>query len=307
MINNPLITIVTVTHNLIESGRKEHFKQCLESVHNQTYNNIEHIVIDGSSTDGTIDLIKEYAEMGWIKYISEPDNGPYEAFNKGIVAANGKYIGFLNSDDYYHDCSGVEETVRALEKSKADFSYSSCIILSEISEKLNLYRANIHCAFTKTPFVHLSMFTKKDVLLKENLFDTKYKIASDYDLILKLLLKKNKYVFVPKVFATFRSGGISGDTALTTDDCTNVYYKNYSQFCNISISECKKMWENNTISIPLLLKFIKKMGLIFGLGMINYYFRKNFRKWLIQVRTKKGQETFKLFGIYLIKPKNGEV
>ena len=76
--NLPPITVITATYNLIKNGRKEFFKQCLESVHNQTYPNIEHLIIDGASSDGTVEMLQEYADKGWIKYISEPDSGIYD-------------------------------------------------------------------------------------------------------------------------------------------------------------------------------------------------------------------------------------
>ena len=97
----PLVTVVTITFNLIKAGREKTFRQSLESIHNQTYKNIEHIIIDGASQDGTIELLEEYAQKGWIKYYSESDTGIYNAFNKGIDRANGEYIVFVNSDDFY--------------------------------------------------------------------------------------------------------------------------------------------------------------------------------------------------------------
>ena len=133
--SKPLVTIVTITFNLSKAGREKYFRQCLESVHNQTYENIEHIVVDGASVDGTAELIKEYADKGWIKYISEPDKGIYEAMNKGVKMADGKYITFLNSDDYYNEKTGVEISVKALEESGADFSYAPVVNLDEKTNK----------------------------------------------------------------------------------------------------------------------------------------------------------------------------
>ena len=92
----PKVTVVTATYNLIKDGREKFFRQCVESIHNQTYKNIEHLVIDGASKDGTIDLIKEYADKGWIKYVSEPDKGMCDAMNKGIKIATGEYVAILN-------------------------------------------------------------------------------------------------------------------------------------------------------------------------------------------------------------------
>ena len=93
----PLVSIITVTRNLIDAGRKDFFRQCVESVRMQDYPNIEHLIIDGASTDGTVDLLKEMN----VNYISEPDAGIYTAINKGISLSEGKYVAFLNSDDFY--------------------------------------------------------------------------------------------------------------------------------------------------------------------------------------------------------------
>lgn len=99
--STPLVTVITATYNLIENKRAKFIIQCLESVHNQHYSNIEHIVIDGASNDGTLSLLREYESQGWIKLFSEPDAGIYDAMNKGILKASGKYISILNSDDFF--------------------------------------------------------------------------------------------------------------------------------------------------------------------------------------------------------------
>ncbi len=139
----PLVTIVTVVFNLIKSGRKEFFEQNLKSVHDQTYGNIEHIIVDGASNDGTLDLIKEYADKGWIRYISEKDAGIYDAMNKGIREAKGKYLALLNSDDFYHNKQAVEKSVEALEKNNADFSYADAIKQTEEGEFIWIFKGNL--------------------------------------------------------------------------------------------------------------------------------------------------------------------
>jgi len=103
----PLVTIVTITFNLIKAGREKTFRQCLESVHNGTYKNVEHIVIDGASKDGTLDLIKEYANKGWVKYISEPDSGIYDAMNKGVRT---ELQGLINSQSVSYILQNIRNT-----------------------------------------------------------------------------------------------------------------------------------------------------------------------------------------------------
>lgn len=255
MDKKPLVTIVTITFNLKKNGREETFRQCLESVHNQTYKNIEHIVIDGASTDGTIDLIKEYADKGWVKYISEPDTGIYNAMNKGIKMAKGKYIAFLNSDDFYHGKEGVAKTVEALEESQADFSYAPTIMLDEDGkndEKHPHCRPNIKNVFYVMPFCHQTMFTRRDILLKENLFDDSFKSAGDYDLVIRLCLKRYKSVFVKDVFTTYRWGGFSiALNDISIKEVSKTYFKNYSKLTKISKDDCNRIYCTSYINIPL--------------------------------------------------------
>lgn len=125
----PKVTVVTPTFNLIEGGREKFFQQCIESVHNQTYQNIEHLIIDGASTDGTLELLQKYEKKGWIKCYSEPDEGMCDAMNKGIRKASGEYVAILNSDDFYTK-NAIELSVKALLENNADYSYATTDMIS---------------------------------------------------------------------------------------------------------------------------------------------------------------------------------
>ena len=191
---NQKVTVVTITYNLLKAGREKTFRQCVESVHNQTYQNIEHIIIDGASNDGTLDMIKEYEEKGWIKCYSEPDKGIYDAMNKGIDKATGEYIAFLNSDDFWHDQRGVEESVKALVEKNADFSYAVCNYLGENDIPLGKQSPVMGSFYVKMPASHQTMFTKRSKMLDLGKFDLQYKSAGDYDFVLRLILSGAKGV-----------------------------------------------------------------------------------------------------------------
>ncbi len=205
----PKITIVTATYNLIKAGRKEFFKKCIESIYSQTYKNFEHIIIDGASDDGTLDLIKEIAPRSTV--ISEPDKGIYDAFNKGVKKASGEYVHFLNSDDYYTDKKSLEISAKYLSATDADFSCSDCYFVDENDKITNIFYANLETFFYIIPFCHQTMITKKEALIKAGPFNTKYKIAADLDLIINLILSGASYVKIPKVIANYRKNGISAD------------------------------------------------------------------------------------------------
>lgn len=116
-----LVTVVTAVRNLVRAGRSAAVIECLESVHQQDYPQIEHLVIDGASDDGTLELLRPYETKGWIKIYSEADNGLYDAFNKGLARASGKYINFMNSDDHFIEDRAVSLSVKRLEKAERIF------------------------------------------------------------------------------------------------------------------------------------------------------------------------------------------
>ena len=240
MNNYPKVTIVTVTYNLIKANRKSVFEQCVESVHNQTYKNIEHIVIDGASSDGTLDLLKAYSDKGYFKYYSEPDNGIYEAMNKGLKKATGEYIAFLNSDDFYHNEHGVEEVVKALLSSKADFCYGQCRYLFENGELCGNFVNVIGAWYARMPFSHQSLFVKTSVMRRLGGFDEAFKSAGDYDFVIRMIMSGAKECETPCEFVSFRLGGFScTDSEISINECMKSFHKNY---CLENINDCKELY-----------------------------------------------------------------
>jgi len=237
--NKPLVTIVTVTFNIIESGRHEYFKQCLESVHSQTYKNIEHIIIDGESKDGTVELIKEYSNKGWIKYISERDKGIYDAMNKGVDLAKGKYVAFLNSDDFYHNRDAITLSVLKLEKSKAVFSYADYVEIDK--NKKRIVKGQIEKFLYSMPFGHPTMLTNLSVIRSEDGFNLSYGFPADYGLIIRLILKDYKGIYLSKDIVSYRVGGL-GYRANYSNEIAKIYYDHYSVFHKtLSLDQARKI------------------------------------------------------------------
>ncbi len=225
--SNPLVTVITATFNLVKAGRVDYLHQCLEAVHSQTYQPIEHLIVDGASSDGTLDILREYEEKGWVKVYSEPDTGIYDAFNKGVRLATGKYCAFMNSDDFWHDKRGIEASVHMLEIGNGDFSYAPVTLLPEDGSAPLRQDPDLGGFFCHLPFVHQTMFCRTE-LLRELRFDQEsYRLAADYDLSTRLLLSGRKGVFVPLNFTTFRLGGFSENAALHEEECTRLYRRYY--------------------------------------------------------------------------------
>lgn len=208
--DTPLLTVITATFNLVKAGREQAFRQCAESVRAQTCAaRIEHLVIDGGSSDGTRELVAEYESEGLLRCISEPDEGIYDAMNKGLAAAKGKYIAFLNSDDYWHDPQGAERSLAALELAHGDFSYAPVTLLGEDGSR-RAEEPEIGGAFSGMPFCHQSMVTRTDLLRRLGGFRKEmFRCAADYDVVLRLLVRGAHAVYVPCNFTTFRIGGFS--------------------------------------------------------------------------------------------------
>ena len=203
-INFPLVTIITVVLN----GGK-YIEQTFKSVFNQSYSNIEYIVIDGGSKDNTIDIIEKHTNQ--IDYWqSESDKGLYFAMNKGISLAKGELIGILNADDYY-DEQTVKLIVDAFTKTNADVFHGDILLITENdSVKMN---SDFNKMMQQPSVFHPTCFVKKVVYDKIGSFDTQYKISADYDFLLRCI--KHNYIFnyIPKVLCHFRPGGMSASCA----------------------------------------------------------------------------------------------
>lgn len=196
------VTIITVS---LDS--KKTIERTIKSVIEQTYPDIEYIVVDGGSTDGTVDIIKKY-ESNISVWVSEPDKGIYDAINKGIMMSTGEIIGIINSDDWY-ERDAVENAVIAMEKNNAEMVCGNVVMHYKsgksriLSPRLNedpLY-GNI--------IPHPSVFARSALYEEEGLYDVNYSIAADYKWMMGCIKKKHKIVCLDKAIAHFSDGGVS--------------------------------------------------------------------------------------------------
>lgn len=210
--DNPKVTIITITKDLIKNEREEFLKKCIESVHGQTYKNIEYIVIDGASADGTLDLIKEYEDKGWLKCYSQKDNGIDDAYNKGLAKATGKYVAFMNSDDAYYSNDVIEISVKKLEEENADYSYGKEKRIDRNGKFNSIWKPKPEVFYVTMPFSHQTMLVKKAVMQKLGNYNTDCGFGGDYCLILQLILNDYKGVEIPQIISLYRLGGISSQS-----------------------------------------------------------------------------------------------
>lgn len=175
--NNPLISVVTVSYNAVST-----IEQTILSVINQTYSDIEYIIIDGGSTDGTVDVIKKYADR--ISYwVSEPDNGVYAAMNKGAKVASGEWINYMNAGDSFARDNVLCALFDTNLSEDIGIVFGNTIFVRGNNRKVMRYGVDPH--HKVMPSCHQSIFCKRSLLLKYP-FDLTFKIAADYNFFYQL-------------------------------------------------------------------------------------------------------------------------
>lgn len=206
------VTIITACYN-----REKTIRDCIESVLAQDYPDIEYIVVDGASTDGSLSIINEYKDK-ISKIISEPDHGMYEAINKGIRAATGDVVGLVHSDDFLFSPQTISHVVEKMKKTHADFLYGDGLYVNAentqkvirvwIGGKYRLWKVR-HGWLP----LHPTCYIRREQMERRGLYNESYKIASDSDLLFRYLLGGELSVaYLPEFIVRMRMGGLSTDS-----------------------------------------------------------------------------------------------
>lgn len=207
------ISLITITYN---SGNT--LSTTFQSVLEQTYFNLEYVIVDGASKDNTISLIKEYEPQfnGRLKWISEPDKGLYDAMNKGIRMATGDIIGILNSDDFFTNNDILEKVVSTFKKDRnIDAVYGDIHFVNpnNLEKSVRYYSSKIFKRYLmRLGFMpaHPSFYLRKECFEKYGIYKTDYKIAADFEFLLRVIYKYNiRTKYIPIDMVTMRTGGAS--------------------------------------------------------------------------------------------------
>ena len=209
------ISIITAVYN-----NQKTIGQSIDSVLSQTYSDIEYIVIDGASTDGTMDVLRSFRPRLDVM-ISEPDSGIYEALNKGIKYATGDVIGFLHADDIFESNDVLMKVATAFQNQKIDAIYGDLVYVQQddMSKVVRYWKSGqFHVAALHQGWMppHPTFYVRRSVYERLGAFDTSYKISADFDAVLRFLaIGKIRVAYIPEVLVRMRTGGISNRSLKT--------------------------------------------------------------------------------------------
>ena len=201
------ISIITITYNSAKTLRR-----ALDSIQEQHYENIEHVIVDGASTDGTVALIESYAaEHKNVKWVSEKDDGIYNAINKGIRMATGDVIGFLHSDDVFYSSDSIGKIVHAITSSQADVVYGD-LQYCKGNRVVRQWKSNAYsrCSL-KYGWMppHPTVYVRREVYEQVGPYDDWFRISADYDMMLRIFMAGYKSRYIPEVLVCMEVGGAS--------------------------------------------------------------------------------------------------
>lgn len=208
------VSIITVTYNSAAT-----LQDTLESVKRQDYPNIEHILVDGASKDGTVSIIKSYPHVA--KYVSEKDRGLYDAINKGILMSTGDVIGILNSDDFFPHNKVISNMVNLFKAQDVDAVFGDIAFVrpENLTRVVRHYSSKrFHPRKFKYGYMpaHPSFYVKRRFYEEYGLYKLDYKIAADYELLMRFMhTNKLKYAYNPEVMVHMRTGGVSNKNILS--------------------------------------------------------------------------------------------
>lgn len=235
------ISIITPVFN-----NKDFIEECIKSVESQSYLDMEHIIIDGGSTDGTLEILKKYKDK--IKVVSEKDRGSYDAMNKGINLAEGDIIGILNSDDIYFNKKVLKKVADCFIDKNIGACYGDLIFVKKnnLNKLVRYWKAGEYIE-SKLNYgwmpPHPTFFVRKSIYDKYGVFNLNFKLASDYELILRLLkIHKIKIKYIPEILVKMRTGGRGSKNLL------------------LRMHERMKAWKINKLKLPIFFLTGKAMS-----------------------------------------------
>lgn len=239
------ISVITAIYNAADT-----LEQCVDSVLNQDYPHVEYILVDGASTDGSLNIIKaKAAQHPCLKWVSEPDSGIYDALNKGITMATGDVLGFLHADDQFTNPTCLSAIVAAFKQHGVEGVYGDlCYVRAQKPDKLvrNWKSESFKRALLNRGWMpaHPTLYLKTKLYQQYGSFDTSYRIAADYEFVLRIFKQPHlRFYYLPKTLVHMRTGGASNKSFKNLIQKSKEDYRALKQH-NLDLPRKILFWKN---------------------------------------------------------------
>lgn len=290
----PRISVITVTWNLIEAGRKSLFCEALDSIQAQNFRDMEHVILDGDSSDGTQDLISGQIRE-WegkpdaipFQFHSAPDAGLYDAMNKAVAMARGDYVIFLNSDDLIYAPDTFAKLMDATRDLNPDFIYGSTVRLLEDGGTTHLRRTSLKAVLQRMPFGHNSALIRRQTFLDLGGHILSYPLGADYDFVLRMVCSGATGLHVDTPVSLFRVGGLSADDDKVGRDYARVWRAFFADYLDMSAYSDEHLlswYQGGTMPMRVLYAVLRTPGIsrnlrAAALHSLNRSFRRSLQPW----------------------------
>lgn len=248
-VHNLKISVITVSYNAQST-----IEQCVQSVISQDYQNIEYVIIDGNSSDGTVSILEKYKKYIHV-FVSEPDKGIYDAMNKGIALASGDIIGILNADDFFADSHTLTVVSDAFKNNTTDIVYGDLDYIKPDGSTFRKWRSG---PYKKGMFnlgwmpPHPTFYCRKEVFNRLGNYSLEYGTAADYELMLRFIhFNRLQVYYIARVLVKMSTGGVSN--------------RNINNRVKALIFDMRAMYKNKVLFPPIALLFkpLRKLGQFF--------------------------------------------
>ncbi|MDP1689552.1 MAG: glycosyltransferase family 2 protein [bacterium] len=248
---NIKVSVITTSFNSVKT-----IEDTIKSVLNQTYPNIEYIIVDGGSSDGTQDIVKKYSSK-IAQFISQKDKGLFDGLNKGIKLATGDIVGMMHTDDFYGSNNVIETVVNEMEKTNSDVTWGDLVYVDRLNPEktIRFWKSSSYSSpklFWGWHPPHTTFYARKEIFERFGYYNLSLRMAADYELMLRFLkVYKVKSVYIPKTLTRMRVGGVS-DRSL----------KNIKAILRGNV-DSYRAWRVNKLYGGLLVPFLKPISKVF--------------------------------------------
>lgn len=262
--DRPLFSVITATHNLIRSERQESFERVIACLRTQHATAFEHIIQDGGSDDGTQAFVaKVTAGLNWVRFESRPDRSLYDGMNIAAARSSGEYLLFLNSDDSLASSDLMARTARRLRRQRPDFAYGGTAWEEDTGQRIVSARTNMRAVLQRMPFGHNSVFIRRDVFHALGGHDIRYRIAADYDLILRMIATGYHGLALDDTVSLYWARGASADDTQVGREYARIWQAFFARFLPElpSVETFETCYRQGHMPAALLLRLLRTKGL----------------------------------------------